>query len=182
MNQSEILSVNPCRTTLGDLHPEACLRRFRSNVLKYDMRKLRIRKRVQSVFGVGAPSGASRNATLMVMRLAFGALMFYSGFISFPTDIMTGCLEMAAGAVIALGLFTRILCGVAMVGFAALASMVAMTGVFDQSAVMYALVCGMFMLCGPGIVSIDGLFSRMMIRRARRRVARRVLSHDSYLS
>lgn len=177
MSDTDVLSVNPGKTTLGDLNPDACLSMFRNRVLNRLSRQARTRDR--DILGVRTPGGTRRNATLLAMRVAFGALLIAGGCMSVSVDHLdatgvvdyialaenaTYILEIVAGGVLLTGFLTRILMVAAACGFAAIAISAAMAGVFDQCSVMCALVCMMFALSGPGKISIDRVIANSIDR------------------
>lgn len=179
MYNSDILSVDPGRNTLGALYPEM----DSSLILKEESCIQTKEKEMDESKKLSSPlltlSANAKAIYVMLLRWALGAVMIISGSLILSGVIKSqvvssdvyAIIEIAAGTLLALGLLTRISMGAAALGFAAVAAISTFNGIFCPEAMMCCLSCLVFVIFGSGKYSADSLIHKAMKTRASRRRA-----------
>lgn len=195
MSQATVISVNPAKSTLGDLNPGATARILRSRVLEQEAEIPSFKKAINGLFALGNVRGASRSVSLMLVRSLVGAILILSGISSsfggvlpFGSGLETahfafstlGVLQIVAGSVLCLGLFTRI--ALAVVGVVSGIMFVAglFSGEFLQPQAMLLAITAVFALVGPGAHSVDSTIRASLYKAYRNRVRRKAERRLSY--
>ncbi|MDE6670529.1 MAG: DoxX family protein [Muribaculaceae bacterium] len=196
MNKIEVLSVNPGTSTLGSLNPElasalACSSRAignRSDSLVDDT--------VDFFTAVRHPSAMRLGTALLMLRVAFGALLIVTGCFAIPSlytldsiaalqPYWEGVLQVAIGSLLCLGFGARIASLAGMAVFGTIATMAIMAGELPQTDILYTFGCFTFFILGAGRISVDGLIRKQaVIMRQRRkdpaRLAKKRLSYQAF--
>ncbi len=198
MSQTNVISVNPATSTLGDLNPGATARILRSRVLEREADKPSFKKVLDGVFALGGDKSRSKSVSMMLIRSVVGALLVVSGLASGfggmvpSSEVMQGAsfypslmavLQIVAGVSLCLGLLTRVtLSVVALIAGIAFAAGLT-SGVFMQTAALTAALSMVFAMVGPGVNSLDsqlrGAAFNAYRTHIRRKVARR-LSYEAF--
>ena len=174
---AEILSVDPAEITLGALHPEFTARLARKvNVETPTVSKMTW---LNMVFACSTPGVVRNSRNMLLLRLCFAALLIVSGAFILSSEIVSpladyspalfAALEIAAGSMLALGLFTRFAMFAAVAGFGFMSFMSISAGVFDMQSLLSCLASLTFFLLGAGRYSSDFILRKAIIRSAARR-------------
>ena len=186
MNVSDTLSVDPGRTTLGDLHPELDSKFSRRKRMVGMRRKRSAKKVLNFIFAINALRADGKAVAMLLIRWALGALLIVSGSfilsgeISSPveylgTDIIAvfAILEIVVGTMLVFGIFTRFAMGVATIGFVTVSIIATCKGIFDIS-------CLVFLVFGSGKYSADFLLRKAIIQHNNRRRRKKIEKKMSY--
>lgn len=193
MNVSDILSVDPGRTTLGDLHPELDAKFLRRKGMVSMRKKRSAKTALNFIFAINALRADGKAVAMLLIRLALGALLIVSGSlilygeIHSPVEYLApdifAILEIVSGAMLVLGLFTRFAMGVATLGFATVSTLAICEGVFDMQSLMSAIACMVFLVFGSGTYSADFLMRKAIIqynKRNRRKKIGKKMSYEAF--
>lgn len=183
MNVSDTLSVDPGRTTLGDLHPDLNAKAIRRKRLA-GMRIKRPQKKILNfIFAINSLRSNGKSLAMLVIRCALGALLTVSGCFIIKGEIyppfenidpvLYGCLEIFSGSMLIMGLFTRLAMAVATIGFGIIASLDISNGMFDMQALMSCVACLVFLIFGAGKYSCDFLLRKAIIIRNIRKLRKK---------
>ncbi|MDE5713878.1 MAG: DoxX family protein [Muribaculaceae bacterium] len=180
MNVSDTLSVDPGRTTLGDLHPEFNAKKLRRKKLAGMRIKRPKRNILNFIFAINSLRSNGKSLAMLIIRCALGALLIVSGsFIIegeiFPpfeniNPVLYATLEIFAGSMLVLGMFTRLAMALATIGFGIIAFFDIYHGVFDMQALMSCVACLVFLIFGAGKYSCDFLLRKAIIVKNIRRL------------
>lgn len=190
MNLSDTISVDPGRTTLGALHPELTAKFIRSSRTVGVAVKPNRKGSLNFIFAALNPGNTRYGAYMLLLRLAFAALLIVSGsFILYgeidapATELGAmayGIAEIAIGGMLALGFFTRFAMIAAVAGFGCMAVQSILMGVFNMEALMSCFGSLAFLMLGSGKYSIDYLLRKAVIKSSLRRRQRRAADRMSY--
>lgn len=194
MNVSDTLSVDPGRTTLGDLHPELDSKFPRRKRMVGMRRKRSAKKVLNFIFAINALRADGKAVAILLIRWALGALLIVSGSfiisgeISPPVEYLgTGSviavfafLEIVVGTMLVFGIFTRFAMGVATIGFVTVSIIATCKGIFDMQSFMSAIACLVFLVFGSGKYSADFLLRKAIIQRNNRRRRKKIENKMSY--
>lgn len=193
MNVSDTLSVDPGRTTLGDLHPELDSKFSRRKRMVGMRRKRSAKKVLNFIFAINALRADGKAMAMLLIRWALGALLIVSGSfilsgeISSPveylgTDIIAvfAILEIVVGTMLVFGIFTRFAMGVATIGFVTVSIIATCKGIFDMQSFMSAISCLVFLVFGSGKYSADFLLRKAIIQHNNRRRRKKIEKKMSY--
>lgn len=172
MNNSDTLSVDPGRTTLGALHPELNAQFLRGTV-RVPRRKKSGEKALNFFFAATTLRANSKVVAMLLFRWTLGALLIVSGSLILSGEIdspvnyinteLYAILEIISGGMLALGLFTRIVMGFATFGFAIISTLLIIKGIFNLEALMCCVSCMFFLIFGSGKFSCDFLIRKAII-------------------
>lgn len=200
MTHASVISIDPGKSTLGDLNPAATARTLRYRVLNREAQASASFKHVlNSIFAIGnAGRAQSKGVSLMLVRMLVGTILLFCGLsegfggvlptpevlqsAGFVPSLETVALLMT-GTSLCLGLFTRIMLLASAVCFGIVfGEGIAACEFMQTAALMFALSL-VFAVKGPGRLSMDALIRRSLYsahrNRARRRAARR-LSYEAF--
>ena len=175
MNNSDTLSVDPGRATLGALHPEfdASFLRGKVSITRGNIKKNR--RVVNLFFAVNTMHSNTKGAAMLLLRWALACLLIVSGSFILSGEIYApvnyipsevyALFEIVIGGMLVLGLLTRIAMGVATIGFATVATLSVVHGVFNLEALMCCMSCLVFLIFGPGKFSCDFLIRKSIVGR-----------------
>lgn len=179
MNNSDTLSVDPGRATLGALHPEfdASFLRGKVSISRGNINKS---KRVVNLFfAVNPMHSNAKGAAMLLLRWALASLLIVSGSFILSGEIYApvnyipseiyALFEIVIGGMLVFGMLTRIAMGVATIGFATVATMSVIHGVFNLEALMCCMSCLVFLIFGPGKFSCDFLIRKAIVGRDEQR-------------
>ncbi len=193
MNTSDTLSVDPGRTTLGALHPEMATQFLRKKLISRPYSKSGRKNTLDFIFASAAPRSGRIGAALLFLRLAFASILIVSGsFITigeinppetpFPPSAYA-ISQIAIGAMLALGLFTRFAMAASIATFAIMAGQSIAAGIFTPLTLTLTLASATFLILGSGKYSADFLIRKALIlpasRRRRHQKAKRI-SYQAY--
>lgn len=174
MNNTDTLSVDPGRTTLGALHTPSGAGLFRMSV-NHAQKKDSGASFLDVFFATKTMSATSRHPALLLLRWALAAIMIVSGCFILTGEIYSpvayvdpqiyAIVEITAGALLALGLFTRLAMTVAVAGFATFAIVSTLSGIFNLEALVCCMACMVFLVAGAGKYSCDFLLRKAMLKR-----------------
>lgn len=195
MTQASVISVNPAKSTLGDLNPDINAGLLRRRVLERESRGVSFKKVVNGAFALGGTKVRNRSVKLMLVRSIGGAVLLLSGIAagfggSFPTAelMQSGAFHASIAAVmmivggisLCLGLLSRItMSGIALVSTVLLAVGLS-RGVWLADDAMLAVSGLAFAMVGPGFHSLDATLRRNLFAACRRRAERRAERRLSY--
>ncbi len=179
MNTSDTLSVDPGRTTLGALHPEMATQFLRKKIISRPYSKSGRKNTLDFIFASAAPRSGRIGAALLFLRLAFASILIVSGsFITigeinppetpFPPSAYA-ISQIAIGAMLALGLFTRFAMAASIATFAIMAGQSIAAGIFTPLTLTLTLASATFLILGSGKYSADFLIRKALILHASRR-------------
>lgn len=189
MNYSDIISVNPGKLTLGALHPEGATRLIRTNI-NINSSTVKKHRFLDFIFAVKAPGINRFGKYMLVMRLLFATILISSGCLTLNGSItnaltiissqVSGILQITAGAMLALGLLTRI--SILSIGIILSASILITftNGMPDMSALSSLFTCILFIIMGAGKYSLDFLIRKGVIINATRRRKRNEMKRMTY--
>lgn len=185
---AEIISVDPAELTLGALHPEFTARMARK--VNVDAPSVSKKAWLNLIFACSTPGVARNSRNMLLLRVCFAALLIVSGAFILSSEIISplagyspelfAALEIAAGSLLALGLFTRFAMFAAVVGFGYMSFMSISAGVFDMQSLLSCLASLSFFLLGAGRYSADFLLRKSIILNAARRRRQRRADRMSY--
>ncbi len=190
MNTSDTLSVDPGRTTLGALHPEMATQFLRKKIISRPYSKSGRKNTLDFIFASAAPRSGRIGAALLFLRLAFASILIvYGSFITinppetpFPPSAYA-ISQIAIGAMLALGLFTRFAMAASIATFAIMAGQSIAAGIFTPHTLTLTLASATFLILGSGKYSADFLIRKALIlhasRRRRHQKAKRI-SYQAY--
>lgn len=183
MNAS-IISVNPGKTTLGNLNPEATARMvLRRRVMHRQSSRVNLlRRRISLIFGIKGRFSTKRTVQLLLTRLAFAGLLVGIALTRFEGAMETSAIVLAS--LISVGLFCRI-SNLAVASWAgSLAVMAGIAGEFETTSTAVAIIAAALAYSGPGKYSIDAILRHALFRSLNRRISRRLaarrLSYRAY--
>lgn len=192
MNNSDTLSVNPGRTTLGALHPEFSTSFLRGTITTSHA-ETDCHKTLNILFGANTLHSNSRGAAMLLLRWALSALLIVSGSfilsgeilspVSYINPLAYAVFEITAGTLLAVGVLTRIAMGAAALGFAVVATLSVIHGVFNLEALMCCLACMVFLIFGAGKFSGDFLIRKSILNqyaKRKRRIATGKMSYRAF--
>lgn len=187
MNASAtVISVNPGKSTVGQLNPEAAVRRLRN--LRCDAvpaKTLERRRALKFLFGLGSRRDLRHSGRLLLWRVAFAALLLVAFFAPGYAVASPAWILPAMAVSLLSGLFQRVAMTAASLWFTYLAvSLLAAAGTLDMVAAFCAMISGMMAVAGPGRWSLDMILRRRLHRlivplNRRRRQASRRLSYKA---
>lgn len=190
MNVSDTLSVDPGRTTLGDLHPELDTKLLRRKKMVGMRRKRSAKKALNFIFAINALRADGKAVAMLLIRWALGALLIVSGSFILSGEINTpveyldpdifAILEIVAGSMLVLGVFTRFAMGIATIGFITVSILATCKGVFDMQSFMSSISCMIFLVFGSGKYSADFLIRKAIILHNNRRRRKKIEKEMSY--
>ena len=112
---------------------------------------------------------------MLLLRWALACLLIVSGSFILSGEIYApvnyipsevyALFEIVIGGMLVLGLLTRIAMGVATIGFATVATLSVVHGVFNLEALMCCMSCLVFLIFGPGKFSCDFLIRKSIVGR-----------------
>lgn len=192
MNNSDTLSVDPGRTTLGALHPELNAQFLRGTV-RVPRRKKSGKKTLNFFFAATALCANSKGLAMLLLRWALGALLIVSGSfilsgeidspVSYINPELYAILEIVSGGMLALGLFTRVAMGIATLGFATISTLSIIEGIFNLEALMCCVSCMVFLIFGSGKFSCDFLIRKAIIlatSKRKRRLQKNKMTYKAF--
>lgn len=178
MNNAEVitLTVNPAESTVGALHPEACIKRMRR---KADIEGATLARKksgglLRSLFGQTSVSPA-RSVVILVLRVLFGACLALHGYLLLDSQVILAVFSMAAAGLLLLGLAMRSVMTASALCFAILSGMSIEGGVFPQTELLIAVMSVGLAFSGPGRYSIDALLRKWIFRSIRRYETRKLM-------
>lgn len=179
MNLSDIISVDPAKTTLGALHPEVASRLLRNSRIYRKVAPPAKRTALNFFFASLAPGVNRFGGYMLLFRCLFAALLIVSGsFILYgeieaPESLMPGhvfaIIEIVAGSMLALGFFNRLASLAVTIMFATVSVTSILHGVFDMQSFLTLFGCLLFLLLGTGKYSCDFLIRKAIIAKAAKR-------------
>lgn len=198
MAQSNVISVNPATSTLGDLNPGATARILRRRVLEQQAEKPSFKKMLDAAFALGGDRRHSHSVSLLLLRSVVGALLITCGLASgfgglTPTsEVMQSSafmpsvgsvLQIVAGVSLCLGLLTRVTLSVVSIVAGVVFAMGIAFGVFVEGVALTAALSMVLAVVGPGNVSLDSQIRGAAFHAYRnhaRRKAERRLSYEAF--
>ena len=193
MKVSDTLSVNPGSTTLGNLHPDFDAKFLRRKGMVNIRREKSEKKTLNFIFAINALRSNGKAVAMLLIRWALGVLLIVSGSLILSGEIYTpvdyfdsdifAILEVVAGSMLVLGLFTRFAMGVATIGFAIVSILAICKGLFDMQSLMSTISCMVFLIFGSGKYSADFLIRKAIIQhnnRRRRKLNDKKLSYQAF--
>lgn len=187
---ADIISVDPGRATLGALHPEFAQRIGRKVNVQSPSILLSKKMWLNLTFACSSPGVGVNSRNMLLLRLCFAAVLIVSGAFIIGGEILSpaagydsrmfAVFEIAAGSMLALGLFSRfaMFAGVIFYGFLSFQSISA--GIFDMQEILCCFGSLVFLLTGTGRYSADFLIRKAIIRSASRRRQQRKADRLSY--
>ncbi|MDE6811263.1 MAG: DoxX family protein [Muribaculaceae bacterium] len=179
MNTSGILtiSVNPAASTVGSLHPEACVNRMRRKV---DIEGANLARRksgaiLRTIFGATSLAPAW-SLLLQAVRIACGAFMIYNG-ISMGSFQLEAVFSMAVGMMLVLGLATRFVMVLSALVYGVSSGLLIETGQLPVEMISIAVVSVFLAVVGPGRYSLDAVLRRYIFRKVRRYETRKLMEN-----
>lgn len=178
MNISDIISVNPGRLTLGYLHPEKAGRLLRKTVIVRNLRNTHKSRYLNAVFTCTAPQADCFGSCMLLFRFLFAALLIVNGsFIAsgeiyaprfMPESSVFSIVEIVAGSLLAIGLFTRPVMTAVAIGLGIMTTEAVAAGVFDSASLAMLFGSVVFVILGSGKYSCDFLIRKAIILRRRK--------------
>lgn len=195
MKLSDVISVDPGRITLGELHPTTSVpqRFLRCHAIQSPTAK-RHRHRLASIVKTGMAPGAERfGGYMLLFRCLFATLLIVSGAFILSGEIVDpqaivgdrifAIAEIIIGALLAVGLSTRFAMAIATIFFGIWSALSISAGVFNMQCLLCTFGSLVFLLTGPGKYSCDFLISKAFVMRSlksQRRMRADRLSYKSY--
>lgn len=197
INNSDVISVNPGRKTLGALNLQSATRFLRTTItLPSNRRKSANRKTLDVLFAVASPSFRQRSGCIIVLRFFFAVLLGLCAFMPMYFDSSLefyhmgvshiAVIAMIAGvASLVLGLFIRpVMIAVALI-LAAESALQFSVGDFDETVLFCVFGCVLFAVTGSGKYSVDYLVRRLLLRspfseKRKRKLEKKRLSYEAY--
>lgn len=174
--KSMILTVNPAESTVGALHPEACMRLLRRKV---DTEGATVARRksgglLRALFGATSVS-ASRSRMMLVLRVLFGGFLIVHGVLGVHSALIESVFAMGVGMMVMMGVATRFVMTASGVCFAIMSGMAIEQGAFPQTDLLIAVMSVGIAMAGPGRYSLDALLRRGIFRSIRRYETRKLM-------
>lgn len=174
MKTTDIISVNPSKSTLGDKNNLVETGILRTNILSENINSKDI-DLTNILFSTSLPSKFNLNQYLVPLRTIFGTLMIIAGIFNiegafhFNQPIALSIIEIVLGAFLSVGFLTKFSMGAGAVIYGILAIMTMRGGMIDLSAFLLCLGCVTFFLLGCGKYSCDYfIYSRLRKNKAQR--------------
>lgn len=180
MNTSGILtiSVNPAESTIGSLHPEACVNSLRRRV---DMEGANLARRktgglLRALFGATSIA-PSWSIILLTVRVAFSAFLLYCGISGLSESLVESVAEISIAALLLPGLATRFFMSASAVAFGLMSGMVFEAGMIPVTFLIIAGISLLLAIAGPGRYSMDAILRRKIFRKIRRYETRKLMEN-----
>lgn len=196
MSEVHVISVNPGKSSMGELNPEATARAIRNRLMRSETSPaVSLKHRLNAIFAVGGINGMSRPVTLLFVRMLAGALLLVSGMMmgfggqlpaeaGMPFEMSASSLILiVAGAILCLGMLTRPGMACMALYFMVVCGIGISRGSFLSADAMYAMTGIVFAVAGAGRHSVDDIMAGnifRLYRRKRRRIAERRLSYEAF--
>lgn len=180
MNTSGILtiSVNPAESTIGSLHPEACVNRMRRKV---DLEGANLARRksgslLRAFFGATSVV-PSISVAMLIARIACSGYMIYSGVEALSVSLIESVIAFSMAAILMLGVGTRCLLGAAALGFGLMAGMLIDAGLMPVEMLVISGISLIWAIVGPGRYSMDAVLRRKIFRAIRRHETHKLMEN-----
>lgn len=194
MKLSDVISVDPGRTTLGALYPESEPRIVRRPVKLPPVVTTEVKRQSRSglnfLFAAMAPGANRYGVWMLLLRLLFSALLIVSGSfilsgeIYAPEHIMTsqvfGILEITFGVMLFLGFLSRFAMFASALLFGILSVISTVNGIFDMQSMLCTFGSVLFLVAGVGKYSADFLIRKAIVKRENARKRREHASGLTY--
>lgn len=172
MKISDTISVDPSKTTLGARNNEAIDTLLRTSVRSFDNAEISRNSALTTLLFPSARKGLSAFDKFSVpMRSVFASLLIISGITTLQTAIpaapyflWSAIIAIAAGAFLALGMFTRTTMGISAIFFAIMGMIALRAGISDPYSFMLMFGCMVFFLTGAGKYSVDECMRKILKR------------------
>lgn len=182
MNLSKTISVDPGKMTLGELHHEAdngFVRKATSTIANTASPLPRAKTTRNFLFACSMPTANQYGGRMLMVRWMMGALLVVSGSLILSGNIASPQVitepgafavgEIVCGAMLALGLLTRVAMSAAAIVFCAMTVESVTNGIFSMQDFMCLLASVIFLIMGAGKFSCDFLIRKALVRRSVRR-------------
>lgn len=198
MNNSDTLSVDPGRITLGELHPElkAPVKDNQNTYISQyaDKKSGEGNQTAADLFFATASMKSNRKGlALLLVRWGIAAILITSGCLIISGQSMPpgslfmphafAIMEIVTGTMLALGMLTRMAMLVPTLGFGAFAVASAMNASFNMEALSCLMACIIFLIFGPGKYSCDFLIRKAIISHSegkRNKLVKKRMSYQAF--
>ena len=179
MNIAETISVNPVSKTLGAMNPEATMEFIRSHSNQAQTEKIEKNRSSKILLASSTPNVKGFGVAMLVLRFLFASLLIVSGSlilygetisnIGFMDPQIIAIAEITIGAMLALGLFSRVAMSASVICFGYASFLSIEAGVFDLQSLLLCLGSSYFLIMGTGRFSCDFLIRKAMVIRRQRK-------------